>query len=544
MRCNTNVALVSLGLLLGTAGCDTFLTGDKLSNNPNLPTAASIQQLFVGVQAGQFAFQEGTVAMMMCMWVQACSAANGRFVQQAGQYVFGEGSNIGANGGDWISAYAGGGLVDIKQVEADATTSGDDVWLGIAKIWEAFTVGTISDMWGDVPYSEAVSGKKDPVLDQRFAILANLQTVLDQAIVELGGSGAGPGDADLVFGGDPAKWTKVAWTLKARYYMHTAESLSTSYTAALAAAANGISDASGDGDFASFHTSATSERNMWAQFQTSSGFGTDLEAGKYLVDIMNARRDPRRDQYFCKFVTAAWLSSHKYILGQRILDPNNNVQGVQALTLDSLTAAAQPAWNTTVGGLTTDNHVTWVNQGPPYGGDDFNVPPPAGTVSSFSCLPPRFSATTRIPYVSYVENELILAEATSATGGSDAVALTHLNNARAFANAKFASPPPVGSTALPTLVGITGAALFDSIMVEKYVSLFQNMESISDYRRTCIPDITPSHNTQSFTKVPGRLYYPQNERNVNPNIPDPSVQLATHGFRNQGDLDNCTRTAP
>src|SRR3989454_3506688 len=99
MRRNTNVALVSLGLLLGTAGCDSFLTGDKLSQNPNLPTVASIQQLFIGVQAGQFAFQEGTVAMMMCQWVQACSGGNGRFVQQAAQYVFGEGSNIGANGG-------------------------------------------------------------------------------------------------------------------------------------------------------------------------------------------------------------------------------------------------------------------------------------------------------------------------------------------------------------------------------------------------------------------------------------------------------------
>ena len=43
---NTHVALACLGLLLGTAGCDTFLTGDKLSNNPNLPTAASAQQLF------------------------------------------------------------------------------------------------------------------------------------------------------------------------------------------------------------------------------------------------------------------------------------------------------------------------------------------------------------------------------------------------------------------------------------------------------------------------------------------------------------------
>ena len=546
MRCNTNVALVSLGLLLGTAGCDTFLTGDKLSNNPNLPTAASIQQLFVGVQAGQFAFQEGTVAMMMCMWVQACGAANGRFVQQAGQYVFGEGSNIAANNGDWISAYAGGGLVDIKQVEADAQASGDSTYLGIAKVWEAFTVGTISDMWGDVPYSEAVSGKTDPVLDQRFVILGNLQTVLDQAIAELtNGSGAGPGTADLVFGGNKGRWIRTAWTLKARYYMHTAESLGTpAYTAALNAAANGINEVSGAGDFASFHTSATSERNMWAQFQTSSGFGTDLEAGKALVDIMNARGDPRRAQYFCPFVTAPWAASTKFTLGQRILDVNNNVQVVQTVTLDSLTGASQPTWNTSAGGTTPDNHVTWVNAGPPYGGDDFNIPPPAGTVSSFSCLPPRFSATTRIPYASYVENELILAEATSVTGGSDAVALGHLNNARAFATLKYATPPPTGSVALGPLAGITGAALFDSIMVEKYVSLFQNIESISDYRRTCIPDITPSHNTQGFTKVPGRLYYPQNERNVNPNIPDPSQQLATHGFRNQGDLDNCTRTAP
>src|SRR5437867_10431535 len=142
MRCNTNVALVSLGLLLGSAGCDTFLTGDKLSNNPNLPTEASIQQLFIGVQAGQFAFQEGTVAMMMCEWVQACSAANSRFVQQAAQYVFTEGSNIGANGGDWISVYDGGGLIDIRRVETGTQAAGDCVWLGISKIWAALTIGT------------------------------------------------------------------------------------------------------------------------------------------------------------------------------------------------------------------------------------------------------------------------------------------------------------------------------------------------------------------------------------------------------------------
>jgi hypothetical protein len=39
--------------------------------------------------------------------------------------------------------------------------------------------------------------------------------------------------------------------------------------------------------------------------------------------------------------------------------------------------------------------------------------------------------------------------------------------------------------------------------------------------------------------VPGRLFYPQNERNVNPNIPDASGQLSTHGFRNAGDQHAC-----
>src|SRR5256885_5533889 len=120
--------------------------------------------------------------------------------------------------------------------------------------------------------------------------------------------GAGPGARDLIFnpGGDQsvatlqANWTRVAYTLKARYYMHTAESLGVpAYTAAIAAALNGIGDPTGEGDLRSFHTKVTAERNMWSQFQVSSGFGTDLEAGKTLVDYMNARNDPRRAAYFC-----------------------------------------------------------------------------------------------------------------------------------------------------------------------------------------------------------------------------------------------------
>jgi hypothetical protein len=322
-------------------------------------------------------------------------------------------------------------------------------------------------MWGDIPYSE-VTTSATPALDNRFAILAALQTLLSDAITDLGGAGTGPGTADLVFGGDAASWIKVAHTLKARFYMHEAESLGTgAYTNAIAEALQGISDASGAGDFASFHTLSTSERNMWAQFQTSSGFGTDLEAGKALVDYMNARSDPRRAAYFC---------------------------------------------HNALGG---------------YGGDDFNTAQPANVVSLFNCQPARFADDARIPYVSYAENELILAEAYNQTG-NDALAQTHLNNA-------YATVPGLASSA----TGVTGVALLDSIMMEKYVAMFQNIESISDYRRTCIPALVPVANNQGFVHVPGRLFYPQNERNVNPNIPDASGQLSTHGFRNAGDQHAC-----
>ena len=477
----TNVAVVSLGLLLGTAGCNDFLTGNKLSSNPNQPSSASISQLFVAVQAGQFALQEGTVPMMMCMWVQACGGTNARFVEQAGRYVFGESSNIGANGGDWAVVYDAGGLVDIRAVVADASAAGDSTWLGIAKVWEALTIGTASDMWGNVPFTE-VTTSATPALDARFAVLDSVQSLLSQAIAELtNGAGDGPGAVDLVFGGDRPSWIKAAWTLKARYLMHTAESLGTpAYTAAIAAALQGISDATGAGDLAGFHSgSGAGERNMWAAFQSSSSFGQDVVAGKALVDIMNGRSDPRLPAYFCLNTVGA------------------------------------------------------------YAGQDFNTP--VADVSAFGCKPLRFSDTYRMPYVSYAENELILAEAYNQTL-DDANALLHLNNARAFANATY--PPTAGppaTVALPVLAGITGAALLDSIMTEKFITMFQNIETINDYRRTCIPAITVVVNNQGFSNVPGRLFYPQIERNVNPNIPDPSAQLGPPSFfRNQGDVHACT----
>src|SRR5438552_5183338 len=203
------------------------------------------------------------------------------------------------------------------------------------------------------PYSQ-IGTSATPAPDNQFAIYGAIQTLLDQAIAELqSNTGGGPGTADLIFRGNRANWIAAAYPLKARYFMHTAESLGTpAYQNAITAATNGISDNTGNGDFRAFHGTAPAERNMWAQFQSTS-FGNDIEAGKPLTDIMNARTDPRLPAYFC-------------------LNTNNG-----------------------------------------YGGQDFNAPQPAATISNFGCpsAPSRFSATFRVPYVTYGENELILAEA-------------------------------------------------------------------------------------------------------------------------------------
>jgi len=122
-----------------------------------------------------------------------------------------------------------------------------------------------------------------------------------------------------------------------------------------------------------------------------------------------------------------------------------------------------------------------------------------------------FSATNNFPIVSYVENELILAEC-YARGGDFANALLHLNNVRstnastyggkydAYDLTDFASP----------------ADGIKEILTEKYVSLYGQIEPWCDVRRTKNAiGVTPYQGTQ----LPQRFLVPQDEINANKSAP-------------------------
>jgi hypothetical protein len=383
--------------------------------------------------------------------MQQCSGTNKQYLA-LGTYIVGDDDYF----VDWQDAYIRGGLVDLRRIEHTSLATADSAYAGVAYVLEAFLIGQTADVWGDIPYSQAVDSTiATPALDPQLQVYTAIQAKLDTAIVFLATATAAPLGEDVVYGGDVTKWAALANTLKARFYLHTVEPATNKtavYDSVAKYAALGISAADSSGDYRTFHTSATTSSNLWHQF--SIGWPQYLSAGKFLVDTLNAMADPRVARYFA---------------------PNSSSAFVGAAPGQGLAGDPSP-------------------------------------LSVAVLAPDRLQ-----PLATYVENELILAEAAwnlaGGGAGGNAAALPHVTNARA-AQGLGATP-------------VTGLA---TIMTEKYISLFQNLEVWNDYKRTCIPVLTPAGGS---TAIPARLVYPLSERNANTSIPNGGPT------RNSNDPNGC-----
>ena len=451
MRKRITAAALALGLGLGTGACSDFLTGPKLSDNPNRPTVANNATLLVSAETN-FAFQsEGHLTRTVCVWMQQCAGTTKQYLS-LGQYVIGDDDYY----TDWSDTYIRGGLLDLRRIESSALATADSAYAGVAYVLESWIIGQTADVWGDIPYSQAADSTiAAPALDPQQLVYTTIQAKLDTAIRFLATTTAAPGGEDVVYGGDVTKWTALANTLKARFYLHTVEAATSQtavYDSVAKYAALGLSASDGSGDYLTFHTSDVTSSNLWHQF--SVGWPDYLSAGKFLVDLLNGPPvDPRAAEYFSP-VGGVFVGA----------DPGQDATGVSGL--------------------------------------------------SATRLDPGF----RQPLATYVENELILAEAqwNLAGGGAagNAAATPHVTNART-------------AQGLAPLPAVTGLA---TIMTEKYAALFQTMEVWNDYKRTCVPVLTPAAGASA---IPARLPYPLSERNANPSISGPGPQ------RNWNDPNGC-----
>ena len=92
---------------------------------------------------------------------------------------------------------------------------------GAAKVMRVWNFMYLTDIWGDVPYSEAlqgfeIDGTLTPKYDKQADIYADLLVQLEEANVLLAGTSISFGTGDLFYGGDPVSWRKFANSLKLR----------------------------------------------------------------------------------------------------------------------------------------------------------------------------------------------------------------------------------------------------------------------------------------------------------------------------------------
>jgi hypothetical protein len=287
-----SVAIV-LAALCGCRG--DYLTGGELSVDPNRPTSATNRQLLVGIEANLWSIWGSDPSRSTGIWAQHFTGGQSQYQSNIQSYQITEDNTNGLH----TALYAGGGLVDIRKLQAGAVSTQDTLFLGVAQAFEGAMMGTGADLFGDLVYNEALKGTPNPLLDNQLEVYDTVQAVLARALVNLakqGGTNVGPGVADLTYGGDPLRWTVLVHTLKARFYMHTAEVRPAAYAAALVEARQGIS--SDAGNYAGIFFDASGQQNFWYQFEITAGRHGYVIPNANFVSLLVSRGDPRRPQYF------------------------------------------------------------------------------------------------------------------------------------------------------------------------------------------------------------------------------------------------------
>lgn len=146
----------------------------------------------------------------------------------AGGWWWSYGLNAYSNGygaAYWGSVLGAGGRGSIRDIQTVIAKWKDDPAMvqnyAMARIVRAYTFQRVTDMHGDIPYSEAGQPNKYPypVYDKQEDIYNDLLKELEEAQADLGTGIAPVGTQDLFYNGDVAKWKKFANALMLRVAM-------------------------------------------------------------------------------------------------------------------------------------------------------------------------------------------------------------------------------------------------------------------------------------------------------------------------------------
>lgn len=205
---------------------------------------------------------------------------------------------------EWDNAYRGI-LADIRAMTPLAEEADLTHHVGIAQFIEAFTMMTMVDMLGDVPYTEAVLGGEGnfaPGVDSGADIYASMIALLDDAIANFRSSAAADPANDFFYGNDYDLWERAANTLKLRAYVQTrlVDGSAISNFNSIIASGNYISDTAQDFEYywpaASSSQPDTRHPRYGLNYQAAGA--NDYMSNWLMEEMANQLGDPRSRYYF------------------------------------------------------------------------------------------------------------------------------------------------------------------------------------------------------------------------------------------------------
>ena len=280
-------SIVLLPVFVG--GCENFL---DVNTDPNAPVNARVEVRLPTVVTGMVhTVYYGDPGQWTVEWMQQTSYnRDSRGYDELQLYEVQDNSANGA----WSYHYATM-LNELKLMMEEVDPEVDPAYYGLTKFLAAWTWAHTTDLWGPVPFAEALDpAVPTPAYDEQLpTIYTQVLAMMDEAVAAMKQtSRRAPGANDLLFGGDMARWVKLARVVQARHQLRLAyapgENAQERAQAALAALGEGFTSNADDAVF-DYPGGAGARNPLWRYVDRSLLF----TASEMTVNMLQERNDPR-----------------------------------------------------------------------------------------------------------------------------------------------------------------------------------------------------------------------------------------------------------
>lgn len=390
----------------------------------------------------------------------------------------------------------------------------------IALTMKSFVYGLMTDLFGDIPYSEALKAASEqyyPQYDNQIDVYKGILTDLKQASALLGSLGTTDvvsAGSDVLYGGKAASWRKFANALRMRYAMRLS-----ARKAELAAAGIDITaefkDAAGttftaNADDASLAFLGTNRDNSAAGgLLNASNPLYYIKPSKPFIEKLSAIGDPRRDRWF-QPVLNKWDVNVTTAVDKTVTNAFGEPYTVKYMP-------AKPAQNVDTSlyvglpvGLAVVDAASYNK-----GSDGTAYNPERSPYISF--LHNRYRANSeayiKMNLITYAEVEFMLAEAALEGWGVSGTAEDHYKSAIKASMDKYGAQMATGYSfdKYYTQTGVSLAAAvnkLERISEQKWIAGWLSIESWFNWRRTGYPALKTGPAAQFGAAIPVRFVYP------------------------------------